>query len=159
MNYLLSLACSLPGDFPSDVPVQRESFDNWAKENPWINVCVAMPVSISQIIDLTNWAVRHNWTLRASGFSHNWAPYILPNENTLPYGPGPAMPFDGANFTSILIRTTRLNRMDIISTVPGDFQFWAETGISMEELLSRLENYGMGFLQYRPRVTSRLAEF
>jgi FAD/FMN-containing dehydrogenase len=122
-------AATLP-DFPPEVELCREAYENWAGEIRLNEVWVCAPRSPEEVVAVVNWAYEHGWTVRPRGYRHGWAPLTVT-----------AQP--GASTTTLLVDTTRhLTDVTVVSTEPGAVR--AQTGASMEALLRRLEDAGLG---------------
>ena len=117
-------------DFPSDIPVYREPYRNWAGEIQTNGLWTCVPGSPADVVTVTNWAYAHGFSVRPRGYRHTWSPLTVP---------------DGASGADrvILVDTTRkLTSMAVVSTAPAAVR--VQTGASMEDLLAFLEEHGLG---------------
>ncbi|CAG7823231.1 unnamed protein product [Allacma fusca] len=143
-----------PRDFPS---LTRTPFVNWADDIRVDSMYTVYPSSGEEVVKITNWARENNYTVRASGRMHTWAPLTVsardPSIYDLTMDPTripniPLLNLEGNTPPQILLLRTvdNLNRMRIINSDPFNASFWAEPGILMDDLLRILENHELGFL-------------
>lgn len=94
---------------------------------------VATPSNAEDVVTLANWAYKSRYTLRASGFMHNWSPLTVTKANT-------------RIKNVILVDTTkRLVEMKITSSPNSQVKaVQVQTGTSMNDLLTFLEKNEMG---------------
>lgn len=95
------------------------------------NLWIATPGNENDIIVLANWASRNNFKLRASGYMHNWSPLTVTKENN----PNVVLVDTTINLKKIR-KPTQLSSTKYAVTV--------QTGASMLEFLTFLENYELG---------------
>jgi FAD/FMN-containing dehydrogenase len=120
-------AAELP-DFPADVALYRSAYRNWVGEITADGLWACAPGSPGQVVEVVNWAWRHGWRVRARGASHGWSPLTV-TEGT-PSG-APVLLVDTAPHLTGLA-------LDSPATVR------AGTGVTMEALLTFLEEHGLG---------------
>ena len=73
---------------------------------------------------LANWAYQNGYTLRASGFSHNWSPLVLPG---------------GANVANVVLVSTTENLTGItVNTSSSPATVTAQGGASMDSLTTAI---------------------
>ncbi|WP_329110648.1 FAD-binding protein [Micromonospora sp. NBC_01699] len=120
---------STPPGFPTDIAVYREAYRNWAGEIRATGMWTCVPRTAADVVTVVNWAYEHGFTVRPRGYRHTWSPLTVP---------------DGADAERvILVDTTReLTAMAIVSTAPAAVR--VQTGASMEDLLTFLEQHGLG---------------
>ncbi|MBE1490275.1 cholesterol oxidase substrate-binding domain-containing protein [Plantactinospora soyae] len=122
---------SAPPDFPTDIPVYRETYRNWAGEIQVDGMWTCAPRTPAEVVTVTNWAYGHGYAVRPRGYRHTWSPLTVPN--------------GGAANRTILVDTTKhLTSMTVLSTAPGAAAVRVQTGASMEDLLGFLEGHGLG---------------
>ncbi|WMD06672.1 cholesterol oxidase substrate-binding domain-containing protein [Streptomyces sp. FXY-T5] len=120
-------AAELP-DFPSDVALYRSAYRNWVGEITADGLWACAPGSPDELVDVVNWAWRHGWRVRARGASHGWSPLTV-TEGT-PSG-APVLLVDTApHLTGLALDSPTAVR--------------AGTGVTMEALLTFLEEHGLG---------------
>ncbi|MET9731957.1 cholesterol oxidase substrate-binding domain-containing protein [Streptomyces sp. NPDC006458] len=120
-------AVELP-DFPADVPLYRTAYRNWVGDITAHGLWACAPETPGQVVAAVNWAWRHGTRVRARGASHGWSPL------TIPAGTPAGAPV-------LLVDTTRgLTGLSVESS--GTVR--AGTGVTMEALLTRLEEHGLG---------------
>ncbi|GAA2420820.1 cholesterol oxidase substrate-binding domain-containing protein [Streptomyces coeruleofuscus] len=120
-------AAELP-DFPADVALYRSAYRNWVGEITADGLWACAPGSPGQVVDVVNWAWRHGWRVRARGASHGWSPLTV-TEGT-PSG-APVLLVDTApHLTGLALDSPAAVR--------------AGTGVTMEALLTFLEEHGLG---------------
>ena len=83
------------------------------------------------MVTLANWAYQNGYTLRASGFSHNWSPLVLPN---------------GANVANVVLVSTTESLTGIsVNTSATPATVTAQGGVSMDNLTTAVLSAGYGF--------------
>jgi FAD/FMN-containing dehydrogenase len=125
-------ACgAAPPAFPTGISLRRSLFENWSKEIRVDDLWTATPRTAQEVCVLADWARAHRWTLRPRGAMHGWSPLVV----------GAAATCDDP---ILLVDTTAyLNRVEIVSTSPGEVR--AEAGTLLEDLLARMQDAGLGF--------------
>ncbi|WP_405534164.1 cholesterol oxidase substrate-binding domain-containing protein [Streptomyces sp. NBC_00075] len=122
-------AAELP-DFPADVTPYRSGYRNWVGEITADGLWACAPADPAQVVDVVNWAWRHGWTVRARGSAHGWAPLTITDGTE---SGAPVLLIDTA---------THLTGIALESTGPAAVR--AGTGITLEALLTHLEQHGLG---------------
>ncbi|MFI6783137.1 cholesterol oxidase substrate-binding domain-containing protein [Micromonospora sp. NPDC050276] len=121
---------SAPPDFPTDIPVYRETYRNWAGEIQVDGMWTCAPRTPAEVVTVTNWAYGHGYAVRPRGYRHTWSPLTVPDG-------------DGSADRTILVDTTKhLTAMTVLSTGPAAVR--VQTGASMEDFLGFLEQHGLG---------------
>ncbi|MFH8662470.1 cholesterol oxidase substrate-binding domain-containing protein [Streptomyces afghaniensis] len=120
-------AAELP-DFPADVALYRSAYRNWVGEITADGLWACAPSRPDQVVDVVNWAWRHGWRVRARGASHGWSPLTV-TEGTPPGAP-------------ILLIDTAPHLTGLALDSPTAVR--AGTGVTMEALLTFLEEHGLG---------------
>lgn len=120
-------AAELP-DFPADVALYRSAYRNWVGEITADGLWACAPSRPDQVVDVVNWAWRHGWRVRARGASHGWSPLTV-TEGTPPGAP-------------VLLIDTRPHLTGLALDSPTAVR--AGTGVTMEALLTFLEEHGLG---------------
>lgn len=116
----------LPG-FPEDIEVYRQAYENWSGEIAVEDVWTSAPRSAADIVRLANWARSARHRLRPRGKMHNWSPLTIRDSDS----------------RTVLVDTTRyLTRMTLH---PSRAAVHAQTGATMESLLTYLESADRGF--------------
>jgi FAD/FMN-containing dehydrogenase len=115
-------------DFPADVDLSRTAYRNWDGEITATGLWACAPAGPDQVVAVVNWAWRHGWTVRARGASHGWSPLTIP-EGT----PSEAR--------VLLVDTTP--HLTGLALESAD-EVRAGTGVTLEELLTFLEEHGLG---------------
>lgn len=91
-----------------------------------------MPATENDVVVLANWASQNKYKLRASGFMHNWSPLTVTKAN---------------NKENVVLVNTTVNLNTIqppILISSSKYAVTVQTGASMLQLLSFLEDYGLG---------------
>jgi FAD/FMN-containing dehydrogenase len=120
-----------PPNFPAGITLFQQAYKNWSGEIAVDGAWTCKPTTAAQIVTLANWARANNHKLRAKGKTHNWSPLTYPGNGVNP---------DGV----VLVDTTGLTASTITAGTPATVT--AETGITMETLLTRLEQSGYGLV-------------
>ncbi|WOX21384.1 cholesterol oxidase substrate-binding domain-containing protein [Streptomyces solicathayae] len=120
-----------PPRFPAGLVLYPHSFRNWSGETRVPHVWTCAPVTPQDVVTLANWAHAEGWRLRPAGKAHNWSPLVV-DEDT------------GGEV--LLVDTTQyLTRVRVHACEPdGSGSVTAETGVTVEALLSALEAAGQG---------------
>jgi len=115
-------------DFPADVALYRSAYRNWVGEITADGLWACAPAAADQVAEVVNWAWRHGWRVRARGSAHGWSPLTI-TEGTA--SDAPVLLVDTAPHLTGL-------SLDSASAVR------AGTGVTMEALLTYLEEHGLG---------------
>ncbi|MFE6622312.1 cholesterol oxidase substrate-binding domain-containing protein [Streptomyces sp. NPDC057740] len=123
-----SVAAQELPDFPSDVALYRSAYRNWVGEITADGLWACAPDGPDQVVDVVNWAWRQGRRVRARGSSHGWSPLTIT--------PGTA-----SDAPVLLVDTaSRLTGLSLES--PTSVR--AGTGVTLEALLTYLEEHGLG---------------
>lgn len=115
-------------DFPAGVPLYRSAYRNWVGEITADGLWACAPTAADQVVDVANWAWRHGWRVRARGSAHGWSPLTI-TEGT------------GSDAPVLLVDTaSHLTGLSLASAAAVR----AGTGVTMEALLTYLEEHGLG---------------
>ncbi|MBW8797620.1 MAG: FAD-binding protein [Streptomyces sp.] len=120
-------AAELPG-FPADVALYRSAYRNWVGEITADGLWACAPADAGQVLAVVDWAWRNGWRVRARGSSHGWSPLTI-TEGT------------GAAEQVLLVDTT--SHLTGLSLDSGS-AVRAGTGVTLEALLTFLEDQGLG---------------
>jgi len=126
-------AAGLPPDVPPGLGLYRQAYRNWSGEIRADDLWTCAPRTIAEVVALANWACNNGWCLRAAGMRHGWAPLTVTPAD------------DPANLDSrtvLLDFTTHLARAMVDPGAPASVT--AQTGITMDALLAKLELAGFG---------------
>ncbi len=120
----------MPPDFPPSIALYQQAFENWSGEIVLENAWTCAPESDAQVIALANWAYPAAYQVRARGMMHNWSPLVLPVDSS------------GAN----LILADTIQHLTSVTIDPSGSPatVTAQTGITMDTLLQKLEDAGLG---------------
>ncbi|GKQ33946.1 hypothetical protein ALMP_04970 [Streptomyces sp. A012304] len=124
---LAAAAAELPG-FPAGVALSRTAYRNWDGEITVTGLWACAPDGPDQVVAVVNWAWHNGWTVRPRGAAHGWAPLTV-SEGTPP------------DARVLLLDTTphltglALESADTVR---------AGTGVTLEALLTFLEEHGLG---------------
>ncbi len=115
-------------DFPTDVALYRSAYRNWVGEITADGLWACAPDGPEQVLTVVNWAWRHGWRVRARGSSHGWSPLtITPGTSS----DAPVLLVDTASgLTGLTLESPASVRVG--------------TGVTLEALLTYLEEYGLG---------------
>ncbi|MER7900509.1 cholesterol oxidase substrate-binding domain-containing protein [Streptomyces sp. NPDC096046] len=120
-------AAELP-DFPTDVALYRSAYRNWVGEITADGLWACAPDGPEQVVAVVNWARGHGWRVRARGASHGWSPLTV--TEATPSG-APVLLVDTApHLTGLALDSPTAVR--------------AGTGVTLEALLTFLEEHGLG---------------
>jgi FAD/FMN-containing dehydrogenase len=120
-------AQELPG-FPAGVALYRSAYRNWVGEITADGLWACAPADADQVVAVVNWAWRHGWRVRARGASHGWSPLTVAEGSR---AQAPVLLVDTATHLTGLAR-------------PSPTTVRAGAGVTMEALLTYLEQHGLG---------------
>jgi FAD/FMN-containing dehydrogenase len=119
-----------PPGFPSSISLYQQAYQNWSGEIAIQSAWTAAPATSADVVTLANWAHANGWRLRPKGMGHGWSPLILPEGNS------------SADY--VLVDTTQHLTNWSISTSGTPATVTAQTGVTMDTLLSSLGAKGLG---------------
>ncbi len=118
-----------PPNFPSGISLYQQAYKNWAGDIAVDAVWTCAPKTPADVVAVVNWANANLYKVRPRGMMHNWSP--------LTFVPGSS----AANV--MLVDTTQyLTSVSIAAGSPATVT--AQTGVTMESLLTKLEAAGYG---------------
>lgn len=120
-------AAELPG-FPAEVALYRSAYRNWVGEITADGLWACAPADAGQVLAVVDWAWRNSRRVRARGASHGWSPLTI-TEGT------------AADDQVLLLDTTA--HLTGLSLESGSL-VRAGTGVTLEALLTFLEDHGLG---------------
>jgi FAD/FMN-containing dehydrogenase len=127
-----SAAATLPEPpaFPGGIPLYQQAYQNWSEEITIDAAWTCAPKTPTDVVTVANWANAHGYRVRAKGMAHNWSPTLLPN---------------GADAGKVvLLDTTKHLTAVRVDSSGSPNTVTAQTGVTMDHLLSRLESAGLG---------------
>ncbi len=118
---------STPSGWPSNIPIQQETFQNWSQGITVFNVWTCIPSSAADVVAVCNWAAGAGYQVRARGIMHTWSPL------TLTAGESPA--------NVVLVDTTKNLTKITVAPAAGSTppQVYAQTGATMLSLMTAME--------------------
>lgn len=121
--------CAPPPDFPSSIPLYQQAYQNWSREIRISSLWTCAPRNPSEVLQVVEWARHHNYKVRPRGMMHNWSPLTVAADAT-------------CSLSVVLLDTTQyLTARSINSSA---MTVTAQTGITMDALLTALEQAGLG---------------
>jgi FAD/FMN-containing dehydrogenase len=121
--------CAPPPNFPSSIPIYQQAYQNWSGEIQISSLWTCAPQNPSDVLTVVNWAYSNGYQARPRGMMHNWSPLTV--------SPGTT-----CSSKVVLLDTTLHLTAVAINTTANTVT--AQTGITMEALLTALENAGLG---------------
>lgn len=115
-------------DLPEDVDLYRSAYRNWVGEITADGLWACAPTAPEQVPAVVNWAWRHGWTVRARGSAHGWSPLTITA----------GTPSDA----EVLLLDTGPHLTGLSLDSPTAVR--AGTGVTLEALLTYLEQHGLG---------------
>ncbi len=115
-------------DFPAGVALYRSAYRNWVGEITADGLWACAPKDGRQAVAVVNWARLHGWTVRARGSSHGWSPLTV-TEGT-------------ATDARVLLVDTASHLTGLALESASSVR--AGTGVTLEALLTYLEERGLG---------------
>ena len=121
--------CAPPPDFPSNIPLYQQAYQNWSREIRISSLWTCAPRNAAEVLQIVEWARHHNYKVRPRGMMHNWSPLTI----------GPAAT---CSSNVVLVDTTQYLTARSINSAA--MTVTAQAGITMEALLTALEQAGLG---------------
>ncbi|GCB53005.1 cholesterol oxidase substrate-binding domain-containing protein [Streptomyces sp. NL15-2K] len=115
-------------DFPAGVALYRSAYRNWVGEITADGLWACAPTGPDQVVAVVNWAWRQGWRVRPRGSSHGWSPLTL-TEGT-PSDARVLLVDTASHLTGVALESASSVR--------------AGTGVTLETLLTYLEERGLG---------------
>ncbi|CAI1979985.1 cholesterol oxidase substrate-binding domain-containing protein [Serratia proteamaculans] len=115
-----------------DLPlnVYYSDITNWSKEISGGHILTCAPENEKELLSAINWAYKNDFCARPLGMKHNWSPLTIANGNN--------------NGNVLLIDLTKkIKKVEIIKEGENGY-VTAQTGVSMQELLTLLEKNKLG---------------
>ena len=118
-----------PPNFPAGIPLYQQRYQNWSKEIILDAIWTCSPTSPEDVVRLANWAHANGYRIRPRGAMHGWTPLTIVNGE----------PID----RTVLVDT--MVHLNGIVVHPGDSTVTAGAGATLEAILQRLEDNGLGW--------------
>ncbi|MGA9772920.1 MAG: cholesterol oxidase substrate-binding domain-containing protein [Blastocatellia bacterium] len=117
-----------PPGFPGNIPISRETFENWSQGIKVPRLWTAVPQSYDDVVAVCNWAVGAGYKVRPRGIMHNWSPLTV-TEGESPAG------------VVLLDTTQKLNTVLSVTAPAGSqpAQVKVQTGTTMLALMTAME--------------------
>jgi FAD/FMN-containing dehydrogenase len=119
-----------PPGFPSSISLYQQAYQNWSGEIAIQNVWTAAPATSADVVTIANWAHANGWRVRPKGKGHGWSPFILPEGSP------------SADY--LLVDTTQHLTGISVNKSGSPATVTAQTGVTMDTLLSSLGAVGLG---------------
>ena len=116
-------------DVPPEVETYIQAYRNWSGEIRADAVPTCAPRSVEQVVAVVEWARARGLRVRAVGMRHGWSPLTIT---------------DGGGSGCVLVDLTRYLAAVEVSTDGNGLLVTAQTGVTMDTLLARLEEHGAG---------------
>ena len=120
-----------PPELPRGLRSYRRAYRNWSGVINTGEFWYCAPRDAEDVIALANWAHRHSWGLRASGYQHTWAPLTVGCDR-------------GAEGPRVLLLDTRRHLTAIEPAGPDTTR--VQPGATMGEFLGHLQQRGLGLI-------------
>ena len=121
--------CAPPPNFPDGIAVYQQAYQNWSGEIQISALWTCAPQNTSDVLTIVNWAHQNGYKARPRGMMHNWSPLTVSPAATC------------ASNVVLLDTTAHLTAVSIDTATNT---VTAQTGVTMEALLTALENAGLG---------------
>jgi len=123
--------CSAPPGFPTSIPLYQEAYQNWSGEIAISALWTCAPTSPADVVTVANWAAANGYKVRPRGEMHNWSPLTVAATET-------------CGNKVVLLDTTEYLTAVTINGTGSPATVTAQTGVTMLQLLTDLENAGLG---------------
>ncbi|HVK53912.1 MAG TPA: FAD-binding protein, partial [Burkholderiales bacterium] len=121
--------------FPANVPISRQSFENWSREIQVPNVLTCVPRTPEDIVDIVNWGAKNGYKVRPRGMMHNWSQLTLsPTEDT-----SKVLLVDMTQHLTKVVEPVKRNE-------DGSGVITVQAGITAEKFLTELQKEGLGYV-------------
>lgn len=121
--------CTAPPNFPSSISLYQQAYQNWSGEIQISALWTCAPQTPADVLTVVNWAYANGYQVRPRGMMHNWSPLTVASGET-------------CAAKVVLLDTTQ--HLTAVSINTATNTVTAQTGITMEALLTALENAGLG---------------
>jgi FAD/FMN-containing dehydrogenase len=128
-SVFLMPATAAEEEVPEDVDCYRQAYRNWAGEITADDVLTCAPRDLAETVAVVNWARGRGLRVRPAGMRHGWSPLTIPDGG-------------GADYV-LLDLTGHLTAVSVGQDAHGP-TVTAQTGVTMEALLTTLEEHGYG---------------
>jgi FAD/FMN-containing dehydrogenase len=118
-----------PPNPPSGISFYQQAYQNWSGEIQVDGLWTCAPTSAADVVTLANWARASKWRVRAAGKRHGFSPLTVASKTP--------------SNVVIADTTQHLTAVTVNSGSPASVT--AQTGVTMDTLLSTLEQAGYGF--------------
>lgn len=119
-----------PQNFPENIETKYQKFENWSGEIQIGSILTCFPKNQDEVVILVNWAKDNGYKVRAKGKMHNWSPLTVQKNEDVQK----VILVDLKKY----LTHVSVNKTTMPQTVT------AQTGVTLEELLTQLENNGLG---------------
>ena len=121
--------CTAPPDFPSTISLYQQAYQNWSGEIEISALWTCAPQTPADVLTIVNWAYANGYQVRPRGMMHNWSPLTVAAT---------------ASCTSKVVLLDTTQYLTAVSVDTTTNTVTAQTGITMEALLTTLESSGLG---------------
>jgi FAD/FMN-containing dehydrogenase len=122
-----------PPGFPAGIEPYRSEYRNWAGEIRADGLWACAPRGPGQAVAVVNWAHRQGWTVRPRGHAHGWSPLTVTDGTA---SGAPVLLLDTSRYL------TDVQVTEAAGGAPASVR--AGAGVSLEALLTHLEEHGLG---------------
>lgn len=126
-------SCEKPANFPANLTLFQQAFRNWSEEIVVDAVWTCSPKTEQDIVTLVNWAHKQGYKVRPRGHMHNWSPLTIDGQINCTH-------------KVILVDTTSHLTEVQIDTSQTPARVIAQTGVSMQDLMTKMETRNLGFV-------------
>lgn len=124
-------SCTAPPGFPSGISLYLQAYQNWSGEINVSSLWTCAPATSTDVVTIANWAYAHGYEIRPRGMMHNWSPLTVAPSAT-------------CNTKVVLVDTTQHLTSVTVNATSSPKSVTAQTGVTMEALLTALETAGLG---------------
>jgi FAD/FMN-containing dehydrogenase len=125
-------AATTPPNFPINISLYQQAFQNWAGEIKLDALWTCAPQTPADIVTLANWGRANGYTIRPRGSMHNWSPLTVQ---------------PGASLDKVLlVDTTQYLNAISVNAAGTPATVTAQAGAMLIDILTALENNGLGLV-------------
>lgn len=123
--------CAAPVGFPASISLYQQAYRNWSREISVDPVWTCAPQTPADVVAIVNWAKAKGYKVRPRGKLRNWSPLTLAQQA-------------GCPGNVLLVDTTQYLTAMSVDTSTSPPTITAQTGVTLDALMARLEQSGLG---------------
>ncbi|WFR72362.1 cholesterol oxidase substrate-binding domain-containing protein [Prescottella defluvii] len=120
-----------PPNFPSDISLFQQAYQNWSKEIMLDATWVCSPKTPEDVVRLVNWAHENDYKIRPRGAMHGWTPLTV---------------VKGSNVEKVILADT-MTHLNSVSVNAGGSPatVTAGAGATLDAIVTELQKFNLGW--------------